>query len=175
MKTQRRTGSRLLMGLVFLFLYAPIFLLIIFSFNSGESSTVWQGFSLDWYVKLFQNRIIMESVYTTLLVSLLEAARDLGASSVTVFRRVIFPLSLPGILSGVTMVFVPSVSTFAISRLLGGGTQMMLGDLIEQQFLGGAYNPHLGAAISMVMMVIVVVCMVVMNHFGEGEEQAVML
>ena len=59
----------------------------------------------------------------------------------------------------------------AISRLLGGGTQMMLGDLIEQQFLGGAYNPQLGAAISLVMMVIVVVCMVVMNRFGEGEEQ----
>ena len=75
----------------------------------------------------------------------------------------------------VTMVYVPSVSTFAISRLLGGGTQMMLGDLIEQQFLGGAYNPHLGAAISMVMMVVVVLCMVAMNHFGEGEEQAVML
>ena len=115
------------------------------------------------------------SVIVKLDHSLLEAARDLGASSVTVFRRVIFPLSLPGILSGVTMVFVPSVSTFAISRLLGGGTQMMLGDLIEQQFLGGAYNPHLGAAISMVMMVIVVVCMIVMNNFGEGEEQAVML
>ena len=107
--------------------------------------------------------------------SLLEAAQDLGAGSARVFRKVILPLSLPGVLSGVTMVFVPSVSTFAISRLLGGGTQMMLGDLIEQQFLGGAYNPHLGAAISMVMMVIVVVCMVVMNHFGEGEEQAVLL
>ena len=107
--------------------------------------------------------------------SLLEAARDLGANGAGVFRKVILPLSLPGVLSGVTMVFVPSVSTFAISRLLGGGTQMMLGDLIEQQFLGGAYNPHLGAAISLVMMVIVVVCMTVMNHFGEGEEQAVML
>ena len=107
--------------------------------------------------------------------SLVEAARDLGAGSARVFRKVILPLSLPGVLSGVTMVFVPSVSTFAISRLLGGGTQMMLGDLIEQQFLGGAYNPQLGAAISLVMMVIVVVCMVVMNHFGEGEEQAVML
>lgn len=107
--------------------------------------------------------------------SLVEAARDLGAGPARVFRKVILPLSLPGVLSGVTMVFVPSVSTFAISRLLGGGTQMMLGDLIEQQFLGGAYNPHLGAAISMVMMVIVVVCMVVMNRFGEGEEQAVML
>ena len=115
------------------------------------------------------------SVILKLDHSLLEAARDLGADSAGVFRKVILPLSLPGVLSGVTMVFVPSVSTFAISRLLGGGTQIMLGDLIEQQFLGGAYDPHLGAAISMVMMVIVVVCMVVMNHFGEGEEQAVML
>jgi len=115
------------------------------------------------------------SVILKLDPSLLEAARDLGADSRRVFRKVILPLSLPGVLSGVTMVFVPSVSTFAISRLLGGGTQIMLGDLIEQQFLGGAYDPHLGAAISMVMMVIVVLCMVVMNHFGEGEEQAVML
>ena len=115
------------------------------------------------------------SVLSKMDQSLIEAAQDLGAGTADVFRRVTLPLSLPGVLSGVTMVFVPSVSTFAISRLLGGGTQMMLGDLIEQQFLGGAYNPHLGAAISMVMMVIVVVCMAVMNHFGEGEEQAVML
>lgn len=115
------------------------------------------------------------SVIVKLDGSLIEAARDLGADSVRVFSKVIFPLSLPGILSGVTMVFVPSVSTFAISNLLGGGKQTMLGDLIELQFLGGAYSPHLGAAISMVMMVIVVVCMAVMNHFGEGEEQAVIL
>ncbi len=115
------------------------------------------------------------SVIVKLDGSLLEAARDLGANSMGVFRKVIFPLSLPGILSGVTMVFVPSVSTFAISRLLGGGEELMLGDLIEQQFLGGAYDPYLGAAISMVMMVIVVVCMAVMNHFGEGEEQAVIM
>ena len=107
--------------------------------------------------------------------SLLEAARDLGANSVNVFRRVILPLSLPGVLSGITMVFVPSVSTFAISKMLGGGTELLLGDLIEQQFLGGAYNPQLGAAISLVMMIIVVICMAVMNRFGEGEEQAVMM
>ena len=87
----------------------------------------------------------------------------------------ILPLSLPGVLSGITMVFVPSVSTFAISKMLGGGTEMLLGDLIEQQYMGGAYNPYLGAAISLVMMVIVVICMVVMNRFGEGEEQAVMV
>ena len=115
------------------------------------------------------------SVIIKLDKSLIEAARDLGANSFNVFRRVILPLSLPGVLSGITMVFVPSVSTFAISKMLGGGTELMLGDLIEQQFLGGAYNPHLGAAISLVMMIIVVVCMVVMNRFGEGEEQAVML
>ena len=115
------------------------------------------------------------SVIIKLDYSLIEAARDLGANSFNVFRRVILPLSFPGILSGITMVFVPSVSTFAISKMLGGGTELMLGDLIEQQFLGGAYNPHLGAAISLVMMIIVVVCMVVMNRFGEGEEQAVML
>ena len=115
------------------------------------------------------------SVIVKLDNSLIEAARDLGANSFNVFRRVILPLSLPGVLSGITMVFVPSVSTFAISKMLGGGTEMLLGDLIEQQYMGGAYNPQLGAAISLVMMVIVVVCMWVMNRFGEGEEQAVMM
>ena len=115
------------------------------------------------------------SVIIKLDHSLLEAARDLGANSAGVFRKVILPMSFPGILSGITMVFVPSVSTFAISKMLGGGTELLLGDLIEQQYMGGAYNPQLGAAISLVMMVIVVVCMAVMNRFGEGEEQAVML
>ena len=115
------------------------------------------------------------SVIVKMDSSLIEAARDLGANTFNVFRRVILPLSLPGVLSGITMVFVPSVSTFAISKMLGGGTELLLGDLIEQQFLGGAYNPQLGAAISLVMMIIVVICMVVMNRFGEGEEQAVMM
>ena len=108
------------------------------------------------------------SVIIKLDHSLVEAARDLGASSAGV-------LSLPGVLSGVTMVFVPSVSTFAISRMMGGNNQMLLGNLIEQQFLGGAYNPHLGSAIALVMMIIVVACMWIMNRFGEGEEQAVIL
>ena len=105
----------------------------------------------------------------------IEAAQDLGANSAMVFRKVIFPLSLPGVLSGVTMVFIPSVSTFALSRLLGGGMVTLLGDLIETQFLGGAYNPYLGSAISLVMMVIVLICMAVMNRFGEGEEEAMLL
>ena len=105
----------------------------------------------------------------------IEAARDLGADSATVFRRVTLPLSLPGVLSGITMVFVPAVSTFAISQLLGGGKQLLLGNLIEMQFKGTAYNPQLGSAVALVMMLVVVVCMTVMNRFGEGEEQAVML
>ena len=107
--------------------------------------------------------------------NLIEAAQDLGSNNYHVFTKVIFPLSLPGVLSGITMVFVPAVSTCAISKLLGDSKELLLGDLIEIQFLGSAYNPHLGSAISLVMMLIVVICMVVMNRFGEGEETAVML
>ena len=117
----------------------------------------------------------IQSVLGKIDHNLIEAAQDLGSNSYQVFRKVIFPLSLPGVLSGITMVFVPSVSTFAISKLLGGGKDLLLGDLIEIQFLGSAYNPHLGSAISLVMMAIVMICMLIMNRFGEGEETAVML
>jgi len=85
------------------------------------------------------------------------------------------PLSLPGVLSGVTMVFVPAVSTFVITQLLGGGMIILLGDLIEMQFLGTAYNPHLGSAIALVMMAIVIAFVIIMNKFGDGEEKAVRL
>ena len=105
----------------------------------------------------------------------IEAAQDLGANGSVTFQRVVFPLSFPGVLSGITMVFIPSVSTFAISGLLGGGKTLLLGNLIDMQFLGNAYNPHLGSAISLVMMVIVMVCMAVMNRFGDDEQQGVML
>lgn len=117
----------------------------------------------------------IQSVIMKIDTSVIEAAQDMGASPGTVFSRVILPLSLPGVVSGITMVFVPSISTFVISKLLGGGSSLLLGDLIEMQFLGSAYNPHLGAAISLIMMVIVVICMSVMNRFGEGEQQAVVL
>jgi len=117
----------------------------------------------------------IHSVIVKIDKSMIEAARDLGADSKTTFRKVIFPLSLPGVLSGITMVFVPSVSTFILSRLLGGGTTMLLGDLIEMQFMGGAYNPHLGSAIALVKMIVVMICMAIMNHFGDGEDKAVML
>ena len=106
---------------------------------------------------------------------LVEAAQDLGANRIQTFTRLILPLSLPGVLSGVMMVFIPSVSTFAISRLLGGGLHWRLGAVIDMQFLGGTYNPHLGSAISLIMMVVVLLCMGIMNRFGEGEDEAVLL
>jgi len=115
------------------------------------------------------------SVVVKIDKSLVEAAQDLGGSPAAVFRRVTFPLSLPGVLSGVTMVFVPAVSTFAISQLLGGSKELLLGDLIEMQFLGTAYNPQLGSAISLVMMVVVMIFMYFMNRFGEGEDKAVLM
>lgn len=105
----------------------------------------------------------------------IEAAQDLGAGKVQVFRRVIFPLSVPGVISGVMMVFIPSISTFAISKLLGGGMSFLLGDLIEMQFLGSAYNPHLGSAISLMMLLLVIIAMLIMNRFGDGEEGTVMM
>ncbi|MBQ8297301.1 MAG: ABC transporter permease [Ruminococcus sp.] len=102
--------------------------------------------------------------------SVLEAAQDLGCSSRSTLFRVIIPLSLPGITSGITMVFVPAISTFIISRMLGGGSNLLIGDLIEMQFLGNSYNPNLGAAISLVLMVIILVIMTIMNQFSPDDQ-----
>ena len=104
----------------------------------------------------------------------IEAAQDLGANNFTVFKKVVFPMSLPGVLSGFTMVFVPSVSTFIISKMLGGGSIFVIGDLIEMQFLGNTYNPHLGSAISLVIMVIIMITMGIMNVLDEDSETVVM-
>ncbi len=102
--------------------------------------------------------------------SVIEAASDLGCNFAAVIFRVIFPLSVPGICSGITMVFVPAISTFIISRMLGGGSNLLIGDLIEMQFLGNSYNPHLGAAISLVLMVIILVIITVMNQFDPDDQ-----
>ncbi len=104
----------------------------------------------------------------------IEAAQDLGANNFTVFKKVVFPMSLPGVLSGFTMVFVPSVSTFIISKMLGGGSIFVIGDLIEMQFLGNTYNPHLGSAISLVLMVIIMITMGIMNVLDKDSETVVM-
>ncbi len=110
------------------------------------------------------------SVMVKIDKSVIEAANDLGCNSFHTMFRVIFPLSLPGVTSGITMVFVPAISTFIISRMLGGGSNLLIGDLIEMQFLGNSYNPHLGAAISMVLMVIILVIMTVMNQFSPDDQ-----
>ena len=101
--------------------------------------------------------------------SLVEAAYDLGSGRATTFRRVILPLSLPGLLSGVTMVFVPCVSTFYITQKLGGGQIVLIGDVIETQFQS-ANNYHLGAALSFVLMILIFVCLGVMNYFDDGTQ-----
>lgn len=109
------------------------------------------------------------SVLTKIDKSVIEAAQDLGANSREVFLKVVIPLSMPGVISGVTMVFVPAVSTFIISKMLGGGGNLLIGDLIDMQFLGSAYNPNLGSAVSLVLMVIILICMGIMNQFDDGE------
>lgn len=111
------------------------------------------------------------SVMVKIDKSLLEAARDLGCSSKKVLLKVVLPLSLPGVTSGITMVFVPAISTFIISRMLGGGSNLLIGDLIEMQFLGNSYNPNLGAGISLVLMVIVLLIMTIMNQFDSDDDR----
>lgn len=100
---------------------------------------------------------------------LIEAAQDLGCDNVQVFRRVILPLSLPGIVSGITMVFVPAVSTFYISQKLGSTSDVLIGDIIERQFKS-AQNPYLGAAMSLILMILVFISIGLMNKFTGDEE-----
>lgn len=112
-------------------------------------------------------------IYTSLSKmdnDLINAARDLGANSFQVFIKVIFPLSLSGVVSGITMVFMPAVTTFAISRLLGGGKFMLLGDLIEQQFtVVGDWG--FGSAISIFMMIVILISMAVMAKFDDNDKE----
>ena len=111
-------------------------------------------------------------IYTTMCKigdDVIEAAQDLGGNTFQVMARVVIPLSLPGVSTGITMVFVPAISTFIISKMLGGGTNQLIGDIIELQFLGNSYNPNLGSAISLVLMVVVLLCMSIMSNFDDEE------
>lgn len=114
------------------------------------------------------------SVMVKINPALIEAAQDLGAGSLKVVSKIIFPLSIPGVVSGIIMVFVPSISTFIISRMLGGGSNMLIGDLIEMQFIGSVYNPYVGSAISLILMIVVFICMGIINRFG-GEKEGTLL
>ncbi len=108
------------------------------------------------------------SVMAKLDFSMIEAAQDLGCNRISVLKRCILPMSVPGIVSGITMVFVPSVSTFYISQKLGGGSFDLIGDVIERQFQQ-SYNYNLGASLSLVLMVLILVCMAVMNKFSDDD------
>ncbi len=112
------------------------------------------------------------SVMAKLDFRMVEAAQDLGGNRVTVIRRCIIPLSIPGIASGITMVFVPSVSTFYISQKLGGGSFDLIGDVIERQFQQ-SYNYNLGASLSLVLMVLILASMAIMNHFSDEGEMVI--
>ena len=102
---------------------------------------------------------------------IIEAAQDLGAGPASIFRRVIFPLSIPGVISGITMVFMPSVATFIIPNLLGGGRYFMLGNLIEQQFLTVG-NAHFGSTVAVVLVVMMFISMAVLSLVDRGEAEA---
>ncbi|MCL2514127.1 MAG: ABC transporter permease, partial [Oscillospiraceae bacterium] len=108
------------------------------------------------------------SVMAKLDRTFVEAASDLGCNKVRVMSKIIVPLSLPGIISGVTMVFVPSVSTFFISNKLGG-TIELIGDVIENKFTGVASDYNLGAALSLVLMILILACLVIMNRFADDD------
>ena len=111
-------------------------------------------------------------IYTVILKidkAYVEAARDLGASGSTTFRKIILPLSMPGIVSGIIMVFMPAISTFVISDLLGGGHSMLMGNLIQNQFLA-ARNWQFGSAISMILIFIILITMLVLNKYSSSDK-----
>lgn len=111
------------------------------------------------------------SIMTKIDGRIIEAAADLGANSFQTHRRIILPMSVPGIVSGITMVFVPSVSTFVISGLLGGSDNYLIGDLISVQF-GSAYNLNYGSATSLLLMVVVIITMVIFNRLETEDSEA---
>ena len=115
------------------------------------------------------------SVMTKIDNSLLEAAADLGSNAFSRLRRVIIPLSMPGVISGITMVFVPSVSTFYISQKLGGNKNWLIGDAIEYLFGAGPEYYNVASAISLILMVLILLCLAVMNRFSSDDEGGVIV
>ena len=157
--------------------------------NNGVINSILEFFGIGPFKMIYtQGAVVLGMVYnyvpymilplytamTKIDNSVVEAAQDLGANVFQILGRVLIPLSKPGIATGITMVFVPAVSTFIISRMLGGGANLLIGDLIELQFLGNSYNLNLGSAMSLVLMVIVLLCMSFTSSFDEEEMEGVM-
>ncbi len=114
------------------------------------------------------------SVMSKIDNSLLEAASDLGSSGLSRLKRVILPLSLPGVITGITMVFVPSVSTFYISQKLGGNKTLLIGDAIEYLFNAGPDFYNIASSLSLVLMVMILICLAIMNKFSSDEEDIIL-
>lgn len=112
------------------------------------------------------------NVMAKIPASLLEASRDLGCNGYQMFRRVILPLSVPGVISGITMVFVPAASTVVIAQRLGGYN--LIGDTINNYFKGASYNMNAGSMLSLVLMIIILISMAIMNRFDAGEDAVIM-
>ena len=127
----------------------------------GTEAAVVIGMVYDYFPYMI---IPIYSVMAKMDVKLIEAARDLGCNGAGVLRRVIWPLSLPGVISGITMVLIPSISTFYISQKLGNGKFYLIGDAIEGQYV--ANNLHFAAAIAFILMVILLVCMALMQRLA---------
>ena len=251
-RRKRKIFSPVYLTLVLIVLYLPILMVVIYSFNSGRTIGSWQGFTTNWYSRLFSNALMADALKNSLVLavvssllaggigtlgaiglarshlklggavetiatlpmmipelvlgmaylsvftavgfklgmgalvlthttfcipyvfinvksrligmdpSLSEAARDLGCNSLGVLRRVIFPLSLPGVVSGITMVLIPSISTFYISQKLGNGKFFLIGDAIEGQYV--ANNLHFAAAIAFILMLILLAAMALMKR-----------
>ncbi len=107
--------------------------------------------------------------------SLLEAASDLGSNGFSRLKKVILPLSVPGVISGITMVFVPSVSTFYISQKLGGNKTLLIGDAIEYLFNVGPEFYNIASALSLVLMVMILICLAVMNRFTDEDDGGIVV
>ena len=133
----------------------------------GTETAVVIGMVYDYFPYMI---LPIYSVMAKMDLKLLEAARDLGCNSFGVLRRVIFPLSLPGVISGVTMVLIPSISTFYISQKLGNGKFYLIGDAIEGQYV--ANNLHFAAAIAFILMAILLVCMALMQRYANSKAVA---
>lgn len=133
----------------------------------GTEAAVVIGMVYDYFPYMI---LPIYSVMAKMDIRLIEAARDLGCNSAGVLRRVIWPLSLPGVLSGITMVLIPSISTFYISQKLGNGKFYLIGDAIEGQYV--ANNLHFAAAIAFILMAILLACMALMQHYA-GKRTAV--
>lgn len=177
-------------SIIVMFLMVPMwmnFLLRIYAWvlilqNYGPLDTILSFFGLNLHLIGNTGAVVVGMVYEFLPFmilpihsvmskidsSLIEAAQDLGCSGFNVFRKVIFPLSVPGIISGITMVFVPTASTFLVAQYLGG-TQFMIGDVIERVFQS---DHNTGSAIALVLMVVILGSLVFMNRFGDKEAVA---